>query len=312
MPEFNVARIPLVGRLLQKKAPDRLKPLHTMESGRSEGIVVEGVSLSSKAHPRINQDSMFVLPTGRAFGVFDGLGGHACGDVASQTAAQVIRAGMGQVPGKISLDEVQQRLVSVLDQANSTILDSQRINSSYKGMGTTATVAYIWEGKIGEARKLIVAHLGDSRAYLIRGTQLEHLTIDDGEIASRYAGNTSKILEIQRHMSSVTSLRALTEEELQLRDYRQRLYKYLGIPGITPAISVWDFQPGDIALCVTDGITDSCPDPFLLRQVSLGSSTQVKADNVLWTSNRMSVDPQNQMRKSYSDDATVVVAQSTQ
>jgi protein phosphatase len=128
-----------------------------------------------------NQDQMLVADD--LFAVADGMGGHAAGEVASLTAVEALRAAFERVGGTDGL-------VAAAEQANRSVWDQAQADPDLRGMGTTlVAVALVHEA--GEDR-LAIVNVGDSRAYLLRGGELEQLTtdhslvqelVDDGQLS---------------------------------------------------------------------------------------------------------------------------------
>jgi protein phosphatase len=116
-----------------------------------------------------NEDSALVqeLVGGRYLvGVADGMGGHPAGDVASRVAVEAIAARVDQ------FDEPEQWLVESLRAAHDAVRAAAAEEPTYTGMGTTAVLAVV------SPEQAWVAHVGDSRAYLVRGGQAAQLTDD--------------------------------------------------------------------------------------------------------------------------------------
>ncbi len=134
-------------------------PLTLRSFARSEvGLVREG-----------NEDSAYA--GAHLVAVADGMGGHAAGEVASSitidTLAEV------DVPATAgSLDDAQTALPHAVREANERIRAVVDEHPRLDGMGTTATAA-VWTGSV-----LVVAHVGDSRAYLLHGGKFEQITHD--------------------------------------------------------------------------------------------------------------------------------------
>lgn len=116
-----------------------------------------------------NEDSLFAGQV--VFAVADGMGGHQAGEVASEAALRPIAALEGrEFP---SAHEAQDALVDAVVEANRSVVDQARSDPSLRGMGTTLTAALVRDGH------LHIAHVGDSRAYLLRGARdLVQLTTD--------------------------------------------------------------------------------------------------------------------------------------
>jgi PPM family protein phosphatase len=120
-----------------------------------------------------NEDNFFVRAP--LFVVADGMGGAQAGEVASEMAVKSFEPGLGDGAPAASL-------VRVIEDANRRIHDRSRSDEQRAGMGTTVTAAYVDEEDV------VVAHVGDSRAYLLRGDDLIRLTKDHslvGELVAR-------------------------------------------------------------------------------------------------------------------------------
>lgn len=127
-----------------------------------------------------NEDSVYC--GGTVFVVADGLGGHAAGEIASALAVQPFAELDGDVLPS-DLDLARSWLAEGVKQGNRAVIESAQANPERAGMGTTVTATAVVDGQ------LLVAHVGDSRAYLFRpGEQLWRLTVDHtppGEAAAR-------------------------------------------------------------------------------------------------------------------------------
>ena len=112
-----------------------------------------------------NEDSYFVGAW--LFAVADGLGGHPAGDVASATAleplAELDEAGSEDMPGA---------LVAAVEAAHEQVRAAAADDATRTGMGTTLTAAAVVDGT------LMIAHVGDSRCYLLRNAELQQRSVD--------------------------------------------------------------------------------------------------------------------------------------
>ncbi len=217
---------------------------------------IEAKSLPSDTHTKRNEDAFFKLPEKRLFGVFDGMGKHAAGDKASGIARDSTVESLLKLPERVSLDHAIGVLRNALVEAHENV--SEQAKKDESNMGSTGTLGYIWGGE-GQ-RKAIIASVGDSPAYLIRGGKLEQITIDDN-LVKVYANGDAKLARaIQKKLSNVATtddLERLTPYERFLYGKRSELTQALGHKNIIPNIYTIDLQPGDRLLIASDGITDN-------------------------------------------------------
>ena len=173
---------------------------------------------------RANEDSFFVRAP--LFVVADGMGGAQAGEVASRLAAETFSAGLPD--GGTS----EQRLEARVREANQRIHDVSREDRALNGMGTTLTAAYL------DGDELTLAHVGDSRAYLLRDGELTRLTRDH-----------TLVEELVRRGE-------LTEEEAAEHPQRSIITRALGPePDIDIDLHTHRAQAGDVLLLCSDGLT---------------------------------------------------------
>jgi len=124
-----------------------------------------------------NQDSMAVviaesqetwLRRGHLFMVADGMGAHAAGELASKLATDVVPLAYYKLPDRTPSDAI----LNATQDANSQIHSRGQATVDFRGMGTTCTALLLL------AQGAVVSHVGDSRAYRLRGNRLEQLTFD--------------------------------------------------------------------------------------------------------------------------------------
>jgi PPM family protein phosphatase len=119
-----------------------------------------------------NEDRILLAPELGLYAVFDGLGGHAAGEVAAQLASDTLRAFVGsqQPSAKLAPREL---LGVALNAASAAVFDRARQQLECAGMGTTVVVCLLVEPD-----RVLIAHVGDSHAYQLRGDRLQMLTRD--------------------------------------------------------------------------------------------------------------------------------------
>ena len=114
-----------------------------------------------------NEDSVYAGP--RLLAIADGMGGHAAGEVASKIVIGV----MERLDEDRSFTDLMGELHATVVEANQRIADAVARSKDLEGMGTTLTALRFNGAQVG------LVHVGDSRAYLLRGDLLSQITHDD-------------------------------------------------------------------------------------------------------------------------------------
>jgi protein phosphatase len=181
-----------------------------------------------------NEDAAYA--GGRLLAVADGMGGHAHGEVASAAAIEALRPLDTAVPDGELLDALEHAVL----RAGNTLREMVEADSSLRGMGTTLT-ALLWSGS-----RLGLAHIGDSRAYLVRGGEVFQITRDHTLVQSLLDEGQITEDEVATHPKRMLLLRALDGEhgcapDLELRE-AQGGDRYLlssdGLHGVVPAADI--------------------------------------------------------------------------
>lgn len=193
-----------------------------------------------------NQDTPYPLTSGKADGepvivaVADGMGGVAGGEVASATAMRTAVSTVGTPAEQIRA-------------ANRAVFDEARERPDLTGMGTTITLA-----QLGEDGTATIGHVGDSRAYLIRGRKMEQLT-DDHTIVAEWV-----------------AVGAISAEEAKSHPRRGMLTRSVGV---APEIKVDEFtltlEPGDRLVLCSDGLSGMIDDDAIHRIAKDGMAEEV-------------------------------------
>jgi len=194
---------------------------------------------------RANEDSFFVRAP--LFVVADGMGGAQAGEVASRLAAEAFAGGL---PDEGSAEE---RLAARVHAANARIHEVSQEDRALNGMGTTLTAAYL------DGEELALAHVGDSRAYLLRDGELTRLTRDH-----------TLVEELVRRGE-------LTEQEAAEHPQRSIITRALGPePDVDVDLQTHPVQAGDVVLLCSDGLTgmigEDDVEEILSRAQSLGDA----------------------------------------
>jgi len=207
-----------------------------------------------------NEDRHAVVSNLGLFLVADGMGGHKAGQVASQLAAEAATRAVEALQGaSVSLAE---RLRHAVACANREIFHAAESKSELTGMGTTF-VAMLF----GEER-LALAHVGDSRAYLLRHGRLRGLTDDHSIVA-----------ELLRRQ-------AISEAAARAHPHRHVLTRALGVrPRIEPDLAEMTPQAGDVFVLCSDGLTTHVGDAEIAEMLGDGADLERAADALIEAAN---------------------------
>lgn len=184
---------------------------------------------------RRNEDSYVVAPP--VFAIADGMGGAQAGEVASRLAAGVLEEAGGAKLGESSIADLVQ-------EANNRVYRRSNEDAATSGMGTTMTVAIV------DGSSISFGHVGDSRAYRVRGGELEQLTDDHSLVGELVRSGKLSTEEAERHPQRSVITRALGTE-----------------PDVDVDTFTVEAEPNDIFLLCSDGLTDMLPDREILATI---------------------------------------------
>ena len=223
-------------------------------------------SFTDKGQVReLNEDAWLVDDKLMLFAVADGMGGHRGGEVASSTAIEALRA---EVARGLPIREAIQR-------ANAAVIDRASRDDELEGMGTTMT-AIVVTGP----RQLLVGHVGDSRAYLVRGGEMDRITEDH-----------SLVEELVREGR-------LTPEQAEAHPQRAIITRALGVePDIDVDLYTIDVEARDRVIVCSDGLTTMLRDREIERIARGEENPQRAAEGLVDAANQAGGD----------DNITVVI-----
>lgn len=192
-----------------------------------------------------NEDNLAADPDHGIFIIADGMGGRLAGGLASQivveTLPNLIREGLGEADG--SFDGSSCEIVTkVLCTLNRVVVEQTRGEPGLESMGTTVVLLLIRD------RHALLAHLGDSRAYLLRAGELRLLTRDHNIVQLLLERGEIAAEEVADHPSRGQITRFIGMEEEPL-----------------PEVCLVDVQDADRLLLCTDGLTNMLPDREVLN-----------------------------------------------
>jgi serine/threonine protein phosphatase PrpC len=203
---------------------------------------------------RRNEDAYVFEPP--LFAVADGMGGARAGDLASRLAAAAVKAGGVDGNGK-------ERVVALIQQANSSVYKRSSEDADAAGRGTTMTVALV------ENSVVTFGHVGDSRAYILRDGALEQLTEDHSLVAE------------------LVRVGKLSPEEAESHPQRSVVTRILGTdPDVDVDTFTVEGRPGDVFLICSDGLTTMIGDEDIGRVLTERRSLDDAAKELVQLANK--------------------------
>ena len=196
-----------------------------------------------------NEDSYLVQSP--LFCVCDGMGGHAAGEVASSIAVETIAKTAPQ-----SADAA--RLAAAVEAANAAVIEAALNGLGKPGMGCTATCAYI------ENDTLAIAHVGDSRAYLLHEGTLIRVTRDHS------------------YVEELVDAGEITADEARVHPNRSVITRALGSdPAMYADHFTLHIEEGDRLILCSDGLSSMIPDSDIENIATQSSTAQICVDNLV-------------------------------
>ena len=203
--------------------------------------------LSDVGHCReTNEDNYFFDIALGAYTVADGMGGHAAGEVASRLAVEALEetfrgnGGLGE-----SVRGASERLQAAVTEANRRICDSIVAHAEQRGMGTTVVMLLV----VGD--HAVVGHVGDSRAYRLRGDRLERLTNDHSWVSEQVKAGL------------------LTDDDAQRHPMRNIVTRALGSRvEVSAEVAEMEVLAGDVFLLCSDGLNAMLSDDEIRQNLA--------------------------------------------
>jgi PPM family protein phosphatase len=219
-----------------------------------------------------NEDSIAADAANGLVVLADGMGGYNAGEVASGMATTVIVTEMRQIlqnakpyeTEKESSEAVAGKIVreQVL-KANSSIYQAAQSQPQYAGMGTTLVVCLYYDNR------MLVAHLGDSRLYMLRDGKFSQVTRDHSLLQEQIDSGI------------------ITQEQAKKAQHKNLVTKALGIdPTVEPEIHEYPTKVGDIYLLCSDGLCDMVEDEDIgMTLQTLGGNLKLAAQQLVQMAN---------------------------
>ena len=219
-----------------------------------------------------NEDAFRIEPDLDLFVLSDGMGGQAHGEIASALAIETVVAHCREAStdhattlfgnGRADLCERSNRLLSAVRLANRKIFDSALQNPAQEGMGATIVAAWL------DDRRMSLAHVGDSRAYLLRAGTVEQLTADHSLVAEHVRRGTMTPQEAEASQLHNILVRALgTQEQVEVDMDEQILLER------------------DALLLCSDGLTNMVTDAEIASTLATSETAQAAAEHLIELAN---------------------------
>ncbi|MDP2195577.1 MAG: Stp1/IreP family PP2C-type Ser/Thr phosphatase [Rhodocyclaceae bacterium] len=202
---------------------------------------------------QLNEDSVLANPVLGLAILADGMGGYNAGEVASSMATAVLGSELEHLfdthpPCQLVASGrsfAEDALADVIARTNATIYQAAQSQAQYTGMGTTLVAVQFYDDR------LLVAHIGDSRLYRLRGGELQQLTRDHS------------LLQEQIDTGMITAGQARFSKNKNL------VTRALGVePTVNTEMNEYDVLPGDIYLLCSDGLNDMMEDEGIAMTLS--------------------------------------------
>ena len=225
-----------------------------------------------------NEDNYLIDKKLQLFSVADGMGGHASGEVASSLTVHAVRDAIAEQRDQIEAFQAGDEgiesgeILSVLDgalkEASRKVYEDAELDEGKRGMGTTSSTLLI-AGPPGKLRGFI-AHVGDSRIYLVR------------------QGLTHQLTEDHSLLNELVKRKKITREEFATSPYKRFKNAVTRAVGIYPTVEVdtfdFDILPGDRFLLCSDGLSEylensTLPDMLADRDVETVTTSLINTAN---------------------------------
>lgn len=193
------------------------------------------------------------------FVVADGMGGHHAGEVASKMAVDCFLKEIQEfAKTSYTVEDLQEFAVRTMRKANEQIYSMAAANEARRGMGTTAVFCAIYQNKI------VIANVGDSRAYLVSPSGNRQLTVDHS------------------YVETLIQYGYIDRAAARLHPDRNLITRALGVEvDIEVDIFAYDYQARDVVILCTDGLNSMVTDKVIYHTVSQQADVEGICDKLI-------------------------------
>lgn len=197
----------------------------------------------------------------------DGMGGYNAGEVASSMAISFIDSELGrwltEAGRQATARDVRRAMEICVENANHSVFNAAHVNRQYAGMGTTLVLG------IFQDSRLMLGHIGDSRCYRLRGTELLQLTKDHSLLQEQLDGGLISPEEARVSVNKNLITRALGVEDTVLLDVNEHRV-----------------APGDLYMMCSDGLSDMVSDEGMAAILRSAQPLEHKARQLISAANQ--------------------------
>ncbi len=216
---------------------------------------------------RTNNEDSVALDASVGLAVLaDGMGGYNAGEVASSMATSFVCTELGrwlrEATDSATDTEVRRAMDICVDNANRAIFNAANSNPQYAGMGTTLVVAVFRDARV------LVGHVGDSRAYRLRGGRLQQITRDHSLLQEQIDAGL------------------ITQEQAAFSANKNLVTRAIGVEDTVLLEShLHEVQPGDLLLLCSDGLCDMLDDVSISQVLQMHESLSAAATALIDAAN---------------------------
>lgn len=224
---------------------------------KAKKIIISSAGLSDVGLVRENnEDAWKVIPEKNVFVLADGMGGHAAGEIAAQESVDHYSSLIqNQSRSDLKVVNAKSYLLKVVQEVNHFVFKRSREDHDLRGMGTTLCCVLFVE------QMMFFAHVGDSRIYQFRQSQLTQLTEDHSLV------------------QELLDLGELNTRQAQEFTQRNVITKAIGTePFVQPEVGFCEVRTGDLILLCTDGLSDLISNREIQKILGLSASIERKVE----------------------------------
>lgn len=200
----------------------------------TQEVVARGRTWIGRIRSR-NEDVYTLRPEFGFLAVADGMGGTSAGHIAARIAIDEISERLNQVSQDRAVESDD--MVNAIEKANEVVFDRGQTYSDFQGMGTTLVAMVVND------YRAMCGHVGDSRAYLLRGKELSRITRDHSVV------------------QELVDRGEMNLEQARTAHNRNIVTRCIGpFENVEPEITIQELAPGDVIMMCTDGISDFISD----------------------------------------------------